>query len=475
MALRLYVRSAALYLTLPAIFAAPVQSQTTGLHQVKKIYVDTFTGKLGGSELRQQIIDGLRKSPTIEVVPDQTNADAVLTGTGELWISGYVSISPHASISNASPVYAGFLSSQLVSKDGEALWSSLVTPSRYASSIQRDLSSQLVRHLILALHETAGQIKQPAQQPVVNIKVSGATFPAPLYEAWFGSFRQQHPNVFITYSPVGSEEGIQQFREGKLTFAASDIPLSPAQVSEMHILQFATVLGAVVPVYNLPHVGRDLRFTPEILSDIYLGKVRRWNDPEIAAINRHLSLPDREIVVVHRSDGSGTTFVWTDFLSRTVPGWKNSVASGSTIDWPIGHEARGNDGMAAEVANTPYSIGYTELTYAIQRQLTYASVRNKAGQFIQANIFSLAAAADSAPDIDSPINASGKDAYPIASFTWLVIPQSMPDPAVKSAVAGFLEWMLTTGQKECSSLAYNPLPKKIVSRELEQLATFKSH
>jgi phosphate ABC transporter phosphate-binding protein len=457
------------------MFVASAHSQTPALPQVRKIYVETFTGKLGNTELRQQIIDNLRNSPTIGVVPDRGDADAVLKGTGELWISGYVSISPHATISNASPVYAGFLSSQLVGKNGETLWSSLVTPSRYASSIQRDLSSQLVKQLLLALHGATEQLKQPAQQPIVNIRVAGATFPAPLYDAWFGFFRQHHPAVFITYAPIGSEAGLQQLSEGKLTFAASDIPISSTQAAEMHTLQFATVLGAVVPVYNLPHVGRDLRFTPEVLSDIYLGKVRRWNDPEISAINRQVSLPNHEIVIVHRSDGSGTTFVWTDFLSKTVPGWKSAIGSASTVKWPVGQGAQGNDGMAATVANTPYSIGYTELTYAIQRQLTYGSVRNAAGQFIQANMFSLAAAAESTPNIDSPMNAPRKDAYPITSFTWLIIPQSMPDPAVKSAVVEFLEWMLTTGQKECSGLAYDPLPKKIVTRELEQLATFKSH
>jgi phosphate ABC transporter phosphate-binding protein len=248
-----------------------------------------------------------------------------------------------------------------------------------------------------------------------------------------------------------------------------------------HLLAAATRSEEGFPVIHarLPNVGQDLRFTPEVLASIYMGKIHRWNDPRIAAVNHHVSLPDHEIVVIHRSDGSGTTFVWTEFLSKTNPEWKATVGTGTTVNWPAGRAAEGNDGVATTVAQTPDSIGYTELSYAIQRQLSYRTVRNAAGNFIQANLLTLAAAASATRtgsdtrDL-SLTNAAGKEAYPIASLTWLLIPESMPDPATRSAVADFLQWMLTAGQKECSALAYTPLPKEVVSRELELLARFRS-
>jgi len=483
MAGRLFIRFVTIIASLSTLLTAVAQPQArpATLDQVKKIYVDTFTGKLGGPELRRQIIDGLSKSSELEITSDQASADAVLKGTGEIWISAYVSVNPRAT-ANASPVYAGFLSAQVTSRDGDTLWSSLVTPGRNGSySIQQDLANQLVKTLLASHRDTATQHSATQIAPNSTLKVAGATFPGPLYQAWFGSFRQHHPGIFITYDPIGSEAGIQLLRDGKLTFAASDVPLSQDQIASMPtpVLEFATVIGAVVPVYHLPNVGPNLRFSPEVLAAIYMGRIRRWNDPLITAINPHISLPDHEIVVIHRSDGSGTTFVWTDFLTKTIPNWKAAVGSGTTINWPTGKGAKGNDGLADAVVDTPYSIGYTELTYAIQRQLNYGIVRNAAGRFIQANLISLAAAANSAlggpgRDNSSLINATGHNAYPITSFTWLLVPQSIPDPATKSAVASFLHWMLTTGQKECSALAYVPLPKETVNRELEQLATFRS-
>ncbi|WP_263365956.1 phosphate ABC transporter substrate-binding protein PstS [Edaphobacter bradus] len=459
--------------------SAPAQT-ADALNQIKKIYVDSFTGKLGGPELREAIINDLRKNPALEIVPDPAHADAVLRGTGEIWVRAYVSVSPRAT--NQYPVYGGYLSAQITGKDSETLWSYLVTPSKSSSSIRQDLANQVAKRMLAALHDSTIQPSpdQPAQHLGLTLKVAGATFPAPLYQAWFVSFQQRHPRLVITYDAIGSEAGIQQLRDGKLTFAASDVPLSPARMAQMPtaILQFATVLGAVVPVYNLSNVGRDLRFTPDVLAGIYMGKIRRWNDPRITAINHHVTLPDHEIVVVHRSDGGGTTFAWTDFLSKTSPEWKASVGSGTTVNWPVGKEARGNDEVATAVASTPDSIGYTELSFAIQRELSYGTVRNAAGNFVQANLLTLAAAANisrNESSIYSPLtNASGKDAYPITSLTWLLIPESMPDPATKSVVAEFLEWMLTAGQKECSALAYNPLPKEIVNSELQLLATFKS-
>jgi len=485
MTLRFLIRSVSACLAALLFLAAPAHAQTAdALNQIRKIYVDTFTGKLGGPDLQQRIINSLRKNSSLEVVADPSHADALLKGTGESWVRAYISVSTRASANTKSPVYGGYLSAQITGKDGETLWSYLVTPNRYSTSdIREDLAEQLTRRMLAALHDSTTQPSstQSIQHPNLTLKVAGATFPAPLYQAWFDSFQQHHPGVLITYSPVGSEAGIQQLRDGKLTFASSDVPLSSTRMVGMpfKVLQFATVLGAVVPVYNLPNVGPDLRFTAEVLADIYMGKIHRWNDPRITAINHHVSLPDHEIVAIHRSDGSGTTFVWTDFLSKTNPEWKTTVGTATTVTWPTGRSAEGNDGIATAVAVTPDSIGYTELSYAIQRQLSYGVVRNAAGNFVQANLFTLAAAASSTrsgPDNSdtSLTNAAGKDAYPITSLTWLFVPESMPDPATKSAVADLLQWMLTAGQKECSALAYTPLPKEIVNRELELLATFRA-
>jgi phosphate transport system substrate-binding protein len=473
------------FLSLLFALALPGHAQTAeALSQVKKIYVDTNDGKTAASEVRQRLIDGLRKNHSLEVVPDANQADAILKASGEIWVRAHVSVNPR-SASSSSPAYGGFLSAQVIGKDGETLWSYLVTPSRYTSSgIRQDLADQLVKKFLAALRDTvpAKPGSGPASDAALTLKAAGATFPAPLYQAWIESFRMRHPDIRITYDGVGSDAGIQQLRDNKVTFAASEVPLSDVQMSEMptKVLQFVTVIGAVVPIYHLPNIGRDLRFTPEVLAGIYLGKIHKWNDPAIRVINRSVTLPDAEIVVIHRGDGSGTTFAWTDFLSKTDSAWKLAVGSGTTVNWPIGQGAEGNEGIASLVARTPNSIGYTELSYAIQRELSYGTVRNAAGNFTQANLITLAAAAANSSTrgtegIHSSLtNAPGKDAYPITSFTWLLVPESIPDAATKSAVIEFLNWILTSGQVECSALAYTPLPREIVARELALLATFKS-
>jgi phosphate transport system substrate-binding protein len=316
----------------------------------------------------------------------------------------------------------------------------------------------------------------------LTLNAAGATFPAPLYQAWIASFSEHHPDIHITYSAIGSEAGIQQLHDQKIAFAASDVPLSDLYMSQMPVKlhQFATAVGAVVPIYHLSQTGEDLRFTPEVLAGIYLGKIRKWNDPSIREINRSVNLPDAEIIVAHRADGSGTTFAWTDLLTKTSPEWKSVVGSGTTVKWPIGQGALDNDGIASMVERAANSIGYVELSFAIQRNLSYGAVRNAAGNFTQANLSTLTAAVDNsstsgtAAISSSLINAPGDDSYPITSFTWLLVPELIPDPAVKSAIVAFIDWILTSGQKDCSALAYTPLPKEIVSRELEQLSTFKA-
>jgi phosphate ABC transporter phosphate-binding protein len=463
---------------------APAQAQTPSrpanpLSQIHKIYLDTTAAKPDTADLHKHLLDSLRKDRSLEVVPDPIHADAILGITSEIWIKGYVAVNPRAPGSKF-PVYGGFLSAQLVGKDEETLWSYLVTPSRYAAgSIHQDLADQLAKKLSDALHEAAPTATASAPTKGITLRAAGASFPAPLYQSWIESFRERHPEIHITYNPIGSEAGIQQLRDGKITFAASDVPLSDISQMPVKLLQFATVIGAVVPVYHLPQTSQDLQFTPEVLAGIFLGKIRRWNDPAIRAINRSINLPDADIIVVHRGDGSGTTFAFTDFLTKTNPEWKSAVGSGTTVKWPTGRAAQGNDGVAAIVDKTPNSIGYAELSFAIQRQLSYGNVRNAAGNFTQANLLTLDAAAASAStrgsDILTPLsNAPGKDAYPITSFTWLLVPEKFPDPATKAAVAEFLDWILTSGQKDCSALAYNPLPKEILARELEQLAAFKA-
>jgi len=333
-------------------------------------------------------------------------------------------------------------------------------------------------------HETlpAGALTANASAASGAIHGAGATFPWPLYQEWFESFQQKLPNVRIQYDPVGSESGIRLLTEGEIDFAGTDMPLSDEAMaqSKVRFLQLATVLGAVVPIYNVSKLDHPLNFTPAALSGIYLGKITRWNDPVIRASNPGASLPDSEIVVVHRSDGSGTTFAWTDYLSKVSPEWKQHVggAAGS-ISWPVGRGAERNEGVAALVRQTPNSIGYVELIYAIQHELRFGAVRNAAGKFVKADLVSVTAAASGvaeAAKLDfrfSITNAPGKDAYPIATFTWLLLPAGTEQAPKRSAVLEFLRWALTSGQKECSGLGYAPLPAGVANQELQLINTLK--
>jgi phosphate ABC transporter phosphate-binding protein len=263
-------------------------------------------------------------------------------------------------------------------------------------------------------------------------------------------------------------------------FAASDMQLAKDTMpSSALILHFPTVLGGVVPIYNLSGLDRPLNLTPQVLAGVYSGAIRRWNDPRIRESNHGIRLPDAEIAVVHRSDGSGTTYVWTSYLSLASPEWKSQYGSGSRVNWPVGASATGNAGVAQLVSKTPNAIGYVELIYAIQHQLNYAAVRNPAGQFIKADLASITAAASDASASQnsdfrfSILNTSGKYAYPISTFTWLLVPAQQSDSPKQAAIAAFLRWMLTTGQKQCESLGYAPLPRPIVARELDAVNQLK--
>jgi phosphate transport system substrate-binding protein len=304
---------------------------------------------------------------------------------------------------------------------------------------------------------------------------AGASFPNPMYSKWFSDYHKLHSDVQINYQPIGSGGGIRQVTEGTVDFGASDMPMKDEQLTaaqdklKTKILNIPTVLGAVVPAYNIPGVSGEVKFTPEILAGIFLGKINNWNDKAIGAVNPGVNFPDKQIVVVHRSDGSGTTFVFTDYLSKVSPDWKSQVGSDTSVKWPIGLGGKNNDGVAGNIRQLAGSIGYVELIYAVQNKIPYGSVRNSAGVFLKASLEGVTAAAASAPKMPADFrvsitNAPGKDAYPISSFTWLLIPQKSKDPAKGKILQDFLNWMVTDGQKTTAALDYAPLPDGVAAK-----------
>jgi phosphate transport system substrate-binding protein len=309
---------------------------------------------------------------------------------------------------------------------------------------------------------------------------AGATFPYPLYQKWIDAFERKFP-VKITYRAIGSTAGIAALKNGEVDFAASDAPLSEQQLAEFKqkVFHIPTVVGGVVPIYNLEGVIRDLHFTPETLAGIYLGKVRRWDDPLIKSANRGISLPQKDIVVVHRSDGSGTTYIWTDYLSKVSPGWRSSVGRGTNIKWPAGSGAEGNDGVAGLVGKTPNAIGYVEFIYAIQSHLSYGAVRNASGHMVEASLSSIAAAAaafapTSTDDLRSSItNSPEANSYPITSFTYFLIPEKFASASKTKLMGSFLDWALTSGQKQSAALGYVALPDEVAKRALDALGELK--
>jgi len=303
----------------------------------------------------------------------------------------------------------------------------------------------------------------------VTLNAAGATFPYPIYSKWFNEYHKLHSNVTINYQSIGSGGGIRQLSAGTVDFGASDMPLKDdlLQKLNLHITQFPTVLGAVVPSYNIPGVTATLKFTPAALAGIYLGKITKWNDPEIRKSNPGVKLPAKDIVVVHRSDGSGTTFVWTDYLSKVSPEWKSRVGSNTSVQWPVGLGGKGNEGVAGVVKQTPYAMGYVELIYALQNNMAYGLVQNSSGNFVKASLETAKdAAAGAANEMQQDVRVSitdppGKDAYPICSFTYLLIPDHIADAAKRDAIKDFLHWMLTDGQGMVESLDYGQLPESV--------------
>jgi phosphate transport system substrate-binding protein len=330
------------------------------------------------------------------------------------------------------------------------------------------------RFLVIALLAVLAAAPAWAQ----NINAAGATFPYPIYSKWFDEYHKAHPTVQINYQSIGSGGGIRQLLDKTVDFGASDGPMTDDQLKQagFKILHFPTVLGAAVPSYNLPGVTAELKFTPEALAGIYLGKVTKWNDPAIAGSNPGVKLPAEDIVLLHRSDGSGTTYIWTDYLSKVSPDWKSKVGTNTSVNWPVGLGGKGNEGVAGLLKQTPNSIGYVELIYAIQNNLPYGLVKNAAGDFVKASLAGVSAAAAGAaksmPDDFrvSITDAPGKGAYPISSFTWLLIPAQIQDAAKREVVKDFLHWMLTAGQQDCEPLAYAKLPKEVVTKEEKAIA-----
>ncbi len=337
------------------------------------------------------------------------------------------------------------------------------------------IASKLARAALLI---GVGVSAQAQDSGAVLLNGAGATFPYPIYSKWFDEYHKLYPNIQINYQSVGSGAGIRQLLAGTVDFGASDGPMTDGQLAQakVKVLHFPTVLGADVPTYNIPGVRQELNFTPEALAGIFLGKITKWNDPAIAGANPGVSLPPNVIVVVHRSDGSGTTYIWTDYLSRISEEWKNHVGKGTSVNWPVGLGGKGNEGVAGLIKQMPYAMGYVELIYAIQNQLPDGKVQNSAGNFIKADLASVTAAAASAakamPDDFrvSITNPPGKSAYPIASFTWLLIPSRIVEANKGAILKEFLGWMLADGQKFAEPLSYAKLPREVVEKERKAIA-----
>ncbi len=314
-----------------------------------------------------------------------------------------------------------------------------------------------------------------------TINAAGATFPAAIYQKWFQEFNKLHPDIQINYQSIGSGGGIRQLTEGTVDFGASDMPMTNEQLSKVtksKVLHFPTVLGGLVPTYNLPGLG-SLKFSGSTLAGIFLGNIKKWNDPALVKDNPGTKLPNDDITVVHRSDGSGTTFVWTDYLSKISPEWKTKVGANTSVNWPVGLGGKGNEGVAGLVKQTPSSIGYVELFYAAQNKMEYGSVKNAAGTFVKADFNTVTeAASGAAKDMPADFrvsitNAPGQNAYPISSFTWLLIPDKIDNATKKKSITAFLQWMMTTGQADAAGMDYAPLPKPVIAKEQMQVALIK--
>ena len=314
-----------------------------------------------------------------------------------------------------------------------------------------------------------------------NINGAGATFPNPIYSRWFIEFAKLNSGVHINYQPIGSGGGIRQVSEGTIDFGATDGPMSDEQIrtAKVKTVHIPTVLGAVVPVYNLPGLNKDLNFSPNVVAGIYLGKITKWNDPLLTKDNPGVNLPNEAILPVYRSDGSGTTYIFTDYLSKVSKEWAEKVGKNTSVKWPTGIGQKGNEGVAGMVRQSPFSFGYVELIYAVQNKMSYGAVRNASGRFVKASTEGVTEAAASAArnmpaDYRVSItNAEGATTYPIASFTWLLIPTHAADPSKTKAIQEFLIWMLDHGEGEAAGMTYAPLPKTVQDSVRKTIQTLR--
>ena len=302
---------------------------------------------------------------------------------------------------------------------------------------------------------------------------AGATFPYPIYSKWFSEYSAAHPGVEVNYQSIGSGGGIRQVTAALVDFGATDGPMTDEQLasSKVKLVHIPTVLGAVVPVFNVPGI-KDLRFSGDVLADIFLGKIANWSDGRIAKDNPGVKLPDLKIIVVHRSDGSGTSYIFTDFLSKSSKDWEGGPGKGTALAWPVGVGGKGNEGVAGYVRQLPGSIGYVELIYALQNRISYGEVKNPAGNYVRASIEGVTEAAASVKQMPADFrvsitNAPGANAYPISSFTWLLIPVKATDPAKGKVIKDMLNWILNSGENEVSALSYAPLPASLVQKVLK--------
>jgi phosphate transport system substrate-binding protein len=335
--------------------------------------------------------------------------------------------------------------------------------------------------LTIGLAAACALVTGVAAQQQQRINGAGATFPYPIYSKWFSEYNKLHPNVEINYQSIGSGGGIQQVTKETVFFGATDGPMTAEQLQGApgKILHFPTVLGAVVPVYNLPGVTAELKFSGAALADIFLGKITKWNDPAIAKLNAGVTLPATDITVAHRADGSGTTYIWVDYLAKLSPEWKSKVGVATSVNWPTGVGGRGNEGVSGLVKQTPGAIGYVELIYALQNKIAYGSVMNASGEPIKASVETVTlAAAEAAKAMPADFrvsitNAPGKGVYPISSFTWLLLYENAKDKAQAKTMVDFVKWALTDGQKYCADIGYAPLPEAVVKLEMAALAKIK--
>jgi len=332
----------------------------------------------------------------------------------------------------------------------------------------------MMKKLLAILALAIGSV---ASAQTIQINGAGATFPYPIYSKWFSEYNRLHPNIQINYQAIGSGGGIRQITNHTVFFGASDGPMTNDQIyaAGFPILHLPTVLGGVVPAYNIPGVTEELHFTGPVLANIFLGKITKWNDPAIQSLNGNVRLPDTDITVVHRSDGSGTNYIWCDYLSKVSPDFKRTVGVATSVNWPTGLGGSGNQGVAGLIKQTPGALGYVELIYALQTNISYGSVQNSAGEFVRASLETVTNAAAGAakampPDFRVSItNAPGHNVYPISSFTWLLLDERPSDAHRSQIMKDFVRWALTDGQEYCAGLGYAPLPKEVVALEMQAL------